>query len=352
MITLRAGTMFSDKKRFQLFNETGILLSSGLDLKTALEICSEGSWNAKEKEVIHTILKEVINGRDFWEALKKSGSFNTYEYQSIKIGESTGRLTDILTDLSAFLKNRIEQRKKITSAITYPSFVIIVAVLAVVFMLHYVVPMFKGVYERFGGELPQITKIVINISENIGKLFPIFLITIISFISIHFLLRNKDEYRKIYTSFLLKIPFVGNIIRVSILSRFFLAFEILSSSKVSIITSFEILQEMFTFYPLQHSIKGMIPALLQGAPLWKAFSDNSFYDKKIISLLRVGEEVNQLDLVLKTLREQYFVETEQKVALLTSVLEPLLILFIGGMVGLILISMYLPLFQLSTSFNI
>jgi type IV pilus assembly protein PilC len=342
---------FSDKKRYQFFNELGILIESGLDLKTSLEIILESDWKQKELQNLQLIIKKVISGKDLWEAVKESNCFESYEFFSIQIGESTGRLGQILKDLGDFIKRRMDQRKKLTSAITYPGFILFVAIMSVVFMMKFVVPMFKGVFERFGAELPYVTKLVITVSEGVNRWFLFIVGIIIAFVLANYFLKREEWYQKRSTNFILRIPYFGDLVKKVQLAKFFLAFEILSTAKVSILTSLELLEKMFDFYPLKTAIAQIRLQLINGTPIYIAFSKHTIFDKKAVALIRVGEEVNQLDLVLKTLREQYSQEVDFKMSMIGSFLEPLLIVFLGGVVGLILISMYLPLFKLSTSFQ-
>lgn len=343
---------FNDKKRYEFFNELAILIQSGLDLKTSLEIILDSDWKKHELESLTFILKQVVSGKDLWESLKNSSCFESYEYYSIQIGESTGQLSKVLLDLSGFIKKKIEQKKKLTSAISYPAFVLFVAVLAVVFMMTYIVPMFKEVFKRFGADLPYITKVIINISDIVGNNFLYFFLFITLLFVIDKALKKDIWYQSRKSTILLKIPFVGDLYKKIELAKFFLAFEILSSSKVSILEALNLLSNMFDFYPLKIAISKISELLIKGTPINEAFSNSIFFDKKTIALLRVGEEVNQLDLVLKTLREQYSQEVDYKMGMIGSILEPLLIVILGGVIGLILISMYLPLFKLSTSFQL
>lgn len=352
LISTEKHMIFNDKKRYQFFNELAILIQSGLDLKSSLEIILDSDWKKNDLVSLNVILKQVVSGKDLWESLKNSSCFEVYEYYSIQIGESTGQLSKVLLDISNFIKKKIEQKKKLTSAISYPAFVLFIAVLAVVFMMTYIVPMFKEVFKRFGTDLPYITKLIISISEAVGNNFIFFLLIIGMLFFLDKSLHNKVWYKSRKSSVLLKIPFIGDLYKKVQLAKFFLAFEILSSSKVSILESLKLLGNMFDFYPLQIAINKISLSLVKGISINEAFSNSIFFDKKTIALVRVGEEVNQLDLVLKTLREQYSQEVDYKMGMIGSILEPLLIVVLGGIIGLILISMYLPLFKLSTSFQI
>ncbi len=196
---------FNDKKRYQFFNELGILIESGLDLKTSLEIILESDWKQKELQNIQLIIKKVISGKDLWEAVKESNCFESYEYFSIQIGESTGRLGQILKDLGDFIKRRMDQRKKLTSAVTYPGFIFFVAIMSVVFMMKFVVPMFKGVFERFGADLPYVTKLVITVSEGVNRWFFLIVGIIVAFVISNYFLKKETWYQKHSTNFILKI---------------------------------------------------------------------------------------------------------------------------------------------------
>lgn len=340
---------FNDKKRYQFFNELSILIKSGLDLKTSLEIILDSDWKKHENDSLKKILEQVVKGKDLWETLKDSGCFENYEYYSIKIGENTGQLSKVLSDLSYFIKKSLDQKKKLTSAISYPAFVLLVAFLAVVFMMTYIVPMFNEVFKRFGADLPYVTKLIISISKSVSNNFFYFLFFIILIFFLDRFFESKVWYQSKKSAFILKIPFFGDLFKKIQLTKFFLAFEILSSSKVSILDSLKLLNNMFDFYPLNVAISNISELLIKGSSINNAFGKSMFFDKKTIALIRVGEEVNKFDLVLVTLKEQNLQEVDYKMGIMGSILEPLLILILGSIIGFILIAMYLPLFKLSIS---
>lgn len=161
-ITLRKKKL-SDTKKERFYNQLGVLFSSGIDLGSSLQIVIDDEPAPVHKKVYQQIYDDVIGGLGFSEALYKTGQFTDYEYYSIKVGEESGRLPDVLKELTSYFELRVQQRRQLTGALSYPIMVMFVAVGAVIFMLNVVVPMFAGVFKRFGGELPPITRRVLNL---------------------------------------------------------------------------------------------------------------------------------------------------------------------------------------------
>ena len=182
---------WSDAKKEQLYAELATLLKAGLDVRLSLEMLSDGQTTKKGKDVLSTILDLVISGDSLSEAIRKSDKFSSYEYYSIKIGEETGKLSHVLNDLAVYYKKRIKQKRQVVNALAYPVIVLCTAFGAILFMMYFIVPMFADVFKRFGGDLPEITKIIISISEGLMTYFPIFALTMGSVIIIAYSQRHK-----------------------------------------------------------------------------------------------------------------------------------------------------------------
>lgn len=215
-------------------------------------------------------------------------------------------------------------------------------------MLRFIVPMFEDVFKRFGGELPPLTAMIISISETVGKygywvfIFGIFL-TIIFYIY-----RKREIMRKNTSKIILSLPLIGNLVKMAYLARFCNAMALLIEAKNPLLQALELAKKMSNFYPLEKAIDKIEENVLHGMNLHKSMQQFSLFDSKMISLIKVGEEVNKLDVIFKQLNKQYSEEVEHKSQLLGTILEPVLIIFIGLFVAIILIAMYLPLFQLSS----
>ncbi|MEZ5199410.1 MAG: type II secretion system F family protein [Bacteroidales bacterium] len=339
---------FSSKKKLSFYTDLQILLYSGIDIKTAFELVQDNFKKKEEKKIIEQVKLNIINGDGLSESLSKTGKFSMYEIFSIKIGEETGKLNNVLSELCSYFTRKTEQKRKITSAFSYPVIVLLTAFGAVFFMMQFIVPMFEDVFKRFGNDLPVLTQFIINVSHGFKKYFLLVIVFIVLLIILVYMFRNNPVYRKISTSVILKIPVFGKLVRQINISRFCLGLELLLSSKTPILKAVQLIQKMVTFYPIEASMKQIEKDLMHGISLHQSMEKFEIYDKRMISLIKVAEEVNQLDKVFGQLKDQYNNEVEYLASNINSIMEPLLIIFIGIFVGLILVSMYLPMFQLST----
>ncbi len=342
---------FSDKKKEQLYNDLCILLSSGIDIRNAFEILEDNFQKKKDQEFIHSIYQDIVGGSTISDAFIKSKKFSSYEYYSIQIGEETGRLNKVFGDLHDYFKKKIEQKRKISSVFMYPIIVMSTAVIAVAFMLNFIVPMFEEIYKRFDKGLPPLTKFIIKLSHQSSTFFFILLILgVIVFVIIQSMKRN-NQYIKFKDNLKIKIPLFGPIIKSIQISRFCLSMELLLTAKLPLLNAIGLVRNMITFYPLNSALQSIEHEITQGKPLFESMKSYPLFDKRMISLIKVGEEVNQLDHTFSVLKDQYQKEIDHKTGMISSVLEPLMIVFIGAFVAVILISMYLPIFKISTSFS-
>ena len=339
-----------DKKKESLYVELSTLLLSGIDLRTALELILVDQDLAKDKVLFEGIRARILSGLALSEALKETGKFSDYEFYSIRIGEETGRLGEVLTDLSKYYKSKIQQRRKIISAVTYPAIVLLSSLGAVFFMIKFVVPMFADVFLRFGGKLPWITAAIISFSNWFDRYFSLFLLFVIAVTVVYFLKRRTEWFRKISSGLLLKIPVVGDIVRKIYLARFANTMRLLVSTDTPLLRSITLVRQMISYYPIESSLLKVEQDILQGESLHKSLASFPFYPPKMIQLIKVGEEVNRMDYFFDKIASQYTEEVEYRTNTISSLLEPLIIIFLGLVVGVILIAMYLPMFQMSNSF--
>ncbi|MBI2968488.1 MAG: type II secretion system F family protein [Bacteroidetes bacterium] len=339
---------FSEKNKERFYSELNILLGSGVDIKTALELIEEGQAKKADKEVFRSVMQHILKGGALSGALEKTGKFSPYEYFSVRIGEESGRLPHVLEELSAFYSRLIRQKRQFVSALSYPVIVVAAATAAVFFMLNFVVPMFSDVFKRFGGELPLLTRIIIDASGWLSLLLPYLLL--VSVLCVAFILWQKRQewFRKLSAAIILRVPLIGDIIRKLYLGRFCSSMNLLTAANTPLVDALALIEKMVSFYPLEKSLAETKIKVMKGTPLYQALSGYDIYDRRMISLVKVAEEVNQLDVIFGKLAKQYTDEVEYRTGMLGTTLEPILIVGIGLFVAVILIAMYLPLFQLGT----
>ncbi|CAA0141000.1 type II secretion system F family protein [Tenacibaculum maritimum] len=342
------GVSFSDKKKEALYTELAVLLQAGLELKEALELLANEQKKEIDRQLLERIIEELIAGRNFSEAIKKQKEFSGYEYYSLQIGEKTGTLQKVTGELGDFFKRKNEQRRTIMNALSYPIVVLITAFLSVIFMLNFVVPMFADIFKQNKVELPWITSQIIKLSDVAKGYYWILFLIMIGLVIFIKIFKKKDWYQKLYTSALLKIPFVGEFVRKVRIAQFTQAISLLVSAKIPLLNGIQLTKKMIEFYPLERALEKIENNILIGKTLHDSIYMEPIFDKKMATLIKVAEETNQTATIFKRLTYQYNQEIESKSKMISAIIEPLIILVLGSIVAIILIAMYLPMFKLST----
>jgi len=340
---------FTDKHKEAFYLELSTLLTSGLDIKSALELIEEEQVKAEHAALIRKIKEDLINGDALWEAMQKAKFFTPYEYFSVQIGEETGKIGIVLDQLYSYYNSKLKQRRQFIGALSYPIIILLTSVGAVTFMLLFIVPMFDGIFRRFGGELPYLTRIIISISGVIKSYFLIFTAIIAG--SSFYLYKNRDTvwFRKYSVAVVKRIPVIGNIIYSIQLARFSSSMALLLGAKVPIIRSIDLIRQMVNFYPLEVTFTEIANGVMNGKSLHETMAQFPVYNRRMVSLVKVGEEVNKLDVFFDKMAKQFSSDVDHQTGLLNTFLEPAMIIFLGFVVGFILLAMYLPMFQMSTS---
>jgi len=342
------GNSFSNRSKEQFYSELGVLLNSGVNLKMALDLISEMQKKKKDQKLVDDLSLAIVRGSSLSEALQSNKNFSPYEYQAIKIGEQTGELGKITEDLCEYFHRKNELRRQLVSSLSYPIIVLITAILVVFFMLKYVVPMFVDIFKQNRVELPWLTqKIVVasNFVNNNG--FLLLLIVVGIAIGMHWA-SSKDWYYRLKGRLQLKIPILGNYFKKIYLIQFTQAMALLTNAKIPVVNGIHLVRDMIRFYPLAVTLEIIEHDIIQGARLNESFAKHPFYDKKLIALLKVAEETNQTEYIFQKLYDQYSTEMKFQGQMITNAFNFVLTLFVGIIVGVILVAMYLPMFKLSS----
>jgi type IV pilus assembly protein PilC len=255
----------------------------------------------------------------------------------------------VLAQLYQFFHAKLKQRRQFIGALSYPIIILFTSVGAVSFMLLFIVPMFSDVFKRFGGELPYLTQIIIDFSTTVQENFIWAFLLLMGILIYGYVARNAIWMKKLMAKSVGFIPVVGKIIYAVQRARFCTSMSLLLGSKVPMLRSIKLVNQMVTFYPIQITLEDIANNILNGESLHVSMSKFPVYDKRMVSLLKVGEEVNRLDVFFDKLAKQYESDVEHQTSLLNTFLEPAMIIFLGLMVGFILLAMYLPMFELSTT---
>lgn len=339
---------FSNKTKEDFYTELSVLLKAGINLREALDLLKDSQRNTKTKSIINDMVNRIVSGDSLSKAMQSFKCFTKYEFHSIKIGEETGTLTKITEQLGNFYNKKNEQRRQLINALTYPCIILTTAFFVVVFMLQFVVPMFEDIFKQQNMELPGITQFVVNVSSTLKNNSLLLLLLFVALIVSVLLLKEKLWYKKYKDVITSKIPIVGDFVKTVYLSQFTQALSLLTSTKVPIVKSVELVKEMMNYYPLNNALTIIIQQLLKGESLSISLSEHKLFDPKMVALIKVAEETNETEFMFDRLNYQYNSKVEQRSKMLSTVLEPIIILFVGLFVGFILIAMYLPMFKLSS----
>lgn len=341
------GKAFPDKAKESFYTEFNSLLESGIDIQRALSILIEEQSSKKVLAILEGLLEDLVGGSSLAEALEKTGHFSTYEFQSIRIGEETGRLQIVLKHLAEYFTNKVKLRRQLVSVFTYPAFVICITIGVLYFMLNSVVPMFKDVFKQFGQELPYLTQKVIALSQNFST-FMLYFFLVVAAIAIYgYTQRKEKNFRRVSSSIVMRIPVFGPLIKKVYLARMCQSLALLLGAKTPLVTALSLVEEMIGFYPIENALHVIKSEIVKGESFHQGLAKFSIFDRRLVSLTKIAEEINQLDTTFERISKQYQEDIEFRTKLIGTIIEPLIIIIIGLVVGVIMVSMYMPMFNLS-----
>jgi type IV pilus assembly protein PilC len=326
--------------------QVATMINSGLSLLRSLYILAEQTESKALAEVVSQVRMDVEKGSSLSAALAKHPkAFNRLYVSMVRAGEIGGALDSVLLRLAETIEKQVELRRKVKSAMTYPVVVAALVLVIVTAMLLFVIPMFENIYKELGGSLPAPTQFLINISKVIRKFWwAIFIVEIGAAIWFKRWI-NSEEGRKKWDAIKLKVPVFGKLVRKTALARFSRTLSALVRSGVPILESLDIVAETSGNHVVAEAVWDTQAAVKRGEPLSKKLEDHDVFPPMVVQMMAVGEETGALDEMLDKIADFYDQEVEATVDALTSLIEPILIVVMGVCVGGMIISLYLPMFN-------
>jgi type IV pilus assembly protein PilC len=325
------------------------MINAGLPIVRALYVLSEQTENPKLQEVVVAVRKDVEAGLSLSESLEKHPKvFSRLYTEMVKAGEIGGILDGVLLRLADQLERDQDLRRKIRSAMTYPIVVLILAILAASFMLIFIVPVFAKLFQDLGGTLPLPIRICMLISDILTSLWGVLVYAGMTLAVVLFLRWKKSESgRKVWGRAVLRIPAkIGDVVKKATLARFARTLATLSAAGVPILQSIEITATSSGNWVVEKALLESRDAIREGIPLYKPLESEPVFPPMVTRMIAVGEETGDIDGMLTKIAEFYESEVDAAVKALTSIIEPLMIIVVGSIVGGIVISMYLPMFKI------
>ncbi|MFH1519455.1 MAG: type II secretion system F family protein [Candidatus Omnitrophota bacterium] len=326
------------------------LIESGIPVVECLSILQEQIEKPYFKGVISTVLKDVREGAALSDALAKHKNVFPDIYLSmVEAAEFSGNLPEILDRVSIYLEKSNALKKKVTSALYYPAIIVLMAVGITGFLIFKVIPTFKGIFASLGGELPLPTQLLINFSDALSR--KEFVILIIGgvfggFVAIKTYI-NTPGGKKTYHKLLLKLPIVGELVRKMAIAKFSRTFSTLVKSGVAIIKCLEIVGKTSGNKIIEDAVTESKIAIQEGQPISAPLEKTGVFPIMVIKMVSVGEKSGRLEEMLSKIAQFYEEQTDAMVAGLSSLIEPLVIAFLGIIVGGIVISLFLPIIKMT-----
>jgi len=322
------------------------ILEAGITVLHGLTLVEKESSNPALKSVVARIRIDVENGASLADAMARTKAFPPLFLGLVRTGEAVGKLDVVLSRLAQFLERDLALLGKIRSSMIYPIFVLIFAVLVSWFLLVFVVPQFASILTSIGGELPLFTRFILFVS-NLLKFGtpPLVLLGIFGFLIHRRLYRLSAKYREEVDGRKLRLPLFGKIIRMSIMARFSRATALLIRGGVGVLEALSIVRGVVGNAVIEKALDKAYSAVSEGARFTDSL-DQKVFPAMLVSMASIGEEGGLLGEMLDKVADHYERETEELVTSLASLVEPLLIVFLGVVVGSIVIGMFLPLFKI------
>jgi type IV pilus assembly protein PilC len=347
----KAGKAVSAKDIAIFSRQIATMMQSGVPMVTAFEIIAGGQNNPRMKTMLDDIRASIEGGSTLHEAIGKHPvQFDELYRNLVKAGESAGVLDTVLDTIASYKENIENLKGKIKKALFYPAVVIAVAILVSAILLIFVVPQFQNVFKSFGADLPAFTLMIIAASDfMIGYWWLVLAVAIGSVFGFIALKKRSPAFAHFLDRMILKIPVIGQIMHNSAIARFSRTLAVTFKAGVPLVEALETVAGATGNIVYEKAVYRVRDDVSVGYPLNMAMRQVGVFPHMVIQMTAIGEEAGALDTMLYKVAEFYEQEVNNAVDALSSLIEPLIMIFIGGIVGAMVIGMYLPIFKLAAA---
>ena len=341
------GAKVGDRDLAVVTRQLATMIDAGLPLVQCLDILAQQQEKKVFQKALHDIRMAVEGGATFSASLKRHPKiFSTLYTNMVEAGEAGGILDTILNRLAAYIEKAMTLKKRIKTAMFYPSTIVTVAVVVVIFLLIYVIPTFEQLFEGFGATLPLPTVIVLEASRIVRAYVLVMLAGLVAaVVGLRFYYRTPGGKMAI-DKLLLRLPVVGSLIRKVAVAKFTRTLGTLISSGVSILEGLDITARTAGNKVVEEAVLKARTTIAQGKTIAEPLQASGVFPLMVVQMIAVGEQTGALDRMLNKIADFYDEEVDVAVAGLTALLEPLLVIFLGVIIGGVVIAMYLPIFKL------
>ena len=328
------------------------MITAGLSLLRTLTILTEQTENKELKRILGSITREVESGSSLSDAAARYGTvFPPIMISLIRAGETGGFLDDALMSVAKNFESEVKLRGTIKSAMTYPVIVFIMAILAVVAMLVFIVPIFQKMFEGFGSALPLPTQILVWLSSIMWWFLPLLIIALIVFTVWWGRNKNTDRVRRVVDPLKLRLPVFGQLFKKIAIARFSRNFSAMMAAGVPILQVLNIVGETSGNWVMEEALRKVAESVRQGKTVAEPLGQEKVFPPMVTQMISVGEDAGALEQMLSKIADFYDEEVQSATEQLTASIEPLMIAFLGVVVGGMIVALYLPIFNIFTLLN-
>jgi type II secretory pathway component PulF len=329
--------------------QASTMLSSGLSLLRALSILADQTENKKLRTNLSQVRDDVERGVSFSDAVAKYPvDFPPIMINMIRAGETGGFLDQAMDSIATNFEKEHKLRSTIKSAMTYPVVVLVMSLVAVVVMLVFIVPIFQNMFSSLGGKLPLPTMMLVYASHAMVWLGPILAVLIIVATVLYRAKKNSDGFRAVLDPIRLRLPVFGQLSRKIVIARFARNFSNMIGAGVPILQALKIVGEVSNNIVYQRALERVGEAVRKGESIAEPIAAETVFPSMVSQMIAVGEDAGSLETMLEKIASFYDSEVESTTEALTSLIEPLLIAFLGVVVGGMIVALYLPIFQITS----
>jgi len=323
------------------------MINSGLSLLRALTILCEQTDGKELAGVLRVVRSDVETGNSLSSAMgKHPDAFPLLMVNMTKAGEVGGFLDSVMLQIAENYEADVKLKGKIKSAMTYPTVVFFIAMLAVTGMLLFIVPIFAKMFSTLGGQLPAPTRVLVFLSAALKTTAPFILVGLIAAAVVWGKVKRKERVRNVVDPLKLKMPVFGTLFGKIALSRFARNLGTMMSSGVPILQSLDIVADTTGNIVLARAVRDVQDSVRNGESLSKPLENHKIFPPMVVQMMAVGEDTGALDTMLGKIAEFYDQEVEATAEALTALIEPLMIAFLGGIIGAMIVALYMPIFKI------
>ncbi|APR82319.1 Type IV fimbrial assembly protein PilC [Minicystis rosea] len=344
------GTGVEPKDLVKFIRQFATMIDAGLPLVQCLEILGNQEPNRFFAAALRDIKNTVEQGATFSDALRKHPKiFDELFVNLVQAGEVGGILDTILNRLAVYIEKNVKLRRQVRGALSYPIAVILIMIVVMIVLLTFVIPAFEGMFAEFGAKdaLPALTKYVIAASKGFVTYLPVIIIGLIGAVVGGTQFYRNPRGKKIVHRVILKLPILGPVLQKIAVARFTRTLGTLLASGVPILDALEIVAKTAGNVIVEEGLLYTRARISEGKNMAEPLTEINVFPGMVVQMVAVGEQTGALDTMLNKIADFYEDEVDVAVAALTSLLEPLLMVIVGAMVGTVLIAMYLPIFDLA-----